>query len=135
MCSYLYLQFKYMIFHIVTCFEVYRCKFLLFLIQLKNGQTLNQSSKKRVYPNCSLPLWTKKACGTNIYWKWCHGFNLFVFSSMVLLFCSSILLDIIVYVIFIISKFCCIPNSHACIMRTSVESPLSNLLNKIDQNQ
>lgn len=104
-------------------------------LNLSNGHTLNQPSNKRVYPNCSLPLWIRKGM-----WKqhllgmvlWIHLFVCFF--SKVLLLCSSILLDIIIYVIFIISQFCCIPNSHACIMRASVKLPLSNLLNEIDQN-
>ena len=57
------------------------------------------------------------------------------FPSTVLLFHFSILLDVAVYVIFIISKFCCTPNFHACIMRASVKLPLSNLLNKNYQKQ
>lgn len=123
----------------ISYFHLYRCvqvKISSFFFEFNlNGQNLNQPSNKRVYPNCPLPLWNnEKVCGSNMYWGWWHGFILFVFCSMVLLFCSSILLDIIVYVIFIISKFCAIPNSHACIMRASVKLPLCDLLTKIDQN-
>ena len=100
-----------------------------FELNLNKSQTLNQPSNKGVHKLLITSIWIRKGMWKQHLLGMVLWILLFVFfSSMVLLLCFSILLDIIIYVIFFISKFCCIPNSHASIMRASVELPLSNLL-------